>query len=84
MNVFKLKHMALSTVLENCPIQIFRSTKSKGGGIDSVIHGSSYIWSKIRVVGYPKMMDSEVASCCAVADVQICLLDIKKLSSRNI
>ena len=30
-----------------------------------------HIWSKIRVVSYPKMINSEVAACFAVAGVQI-------------
>ena len=42
------------------------------------------IFSKIRVVGHQKMINSELAACFAVAGVQICLLDTNKISSSNI
>ena len=45
--------------------------------------GASY-FLQIRVVGCPKMKTFDVASCFAVAGVQICLLDTKQLSSPNI
>ena len=40
--------------------------------------------SKIGVVGHPKMINSELAACFAVAGVQICLLDTNNISSSNI
>ena len=43
-----------------------------------------HIFSKIRVVGHPKMINSRVAACFAVVGVQICLLDTNKISSPNI
>ena len=54
-----------------------------GGPIEKAIFEASY-FSKIRVVGHQKMMNSRVAACFAVAGVQICLLDANKISSPNI
>tara|TARA_A100001015_G_scaffold286627_1_gene355540 strand:+ start:459 stop:641 length:183 start_codon:yes stop_codon:yes gene_type:complete len=54
-----------------------------GSHIEKAIFEASY-FSKIRVVGHQKMMNSRVAACFAVAGVQICLLDANKISSPNI
>ena len=43
-----------------------------------------HIFSKIRVVGHSKMINSRLAACFHVAGVQICLLDTNKISSPNI
>ena len=57
------------------------------GKVGSSIESQSFryhICCKIRVVGYQKMINSGVAACFAVVGVQVCLLNIKKLSSPSV
>ena len=57
---------------------------SKAGGPIEKKSLRRHILSKIGVVGHPKMINSELAACFAVAGVQICLLDTNKISSSDI
>ena len=54
-----------------------------GGPIEKAIFETSF-FSKIRIVGHPKMMNFKVAACFAVVGIQIYLLDTNKISSPNI